>query len=303
MTTNKIMTLSDIVSSSIVRLDNSCKDDINNKKVEIIMDEYGSIIKQIKSILVNAYGPNDYLIDLNSGYQSYGFKIILEEGKNSLYNKYIRLYSNVYDGLPVYSIVNDKIDKSKIILTLFEQMINGRAFPYHILEKVIDRYIQSTSEFEFFDHFEKLKQPQQLKDFFVKSKTFKDTKEQRLCKSFYGNMSKAENARRQASFTFSPSKAEIVLLKNKKGDFEPGFLFNLPVLSSIKFKYAIPMFPADLDAAIDELFEKFDKKFLKCIIDIIGRAEKLTIKEKKQLIHLPKAELVGRFKIAEMLLY
>lgn len=303
MTNNKIVTLSDITNHCIVKDKNPCQDDMDNKKIEATMVEYGSLINQIRHILVNAYGPSEYPLDVNSSYQAYGFKIIVEKSQNSLHHKYVRVYTNVYDGLSVYSVINDKVDKSKIILTLFEQMVNGREFPYHIFEKVIDRYIQVTNDFEFFAKFEKNPVPQHLKDFFVKSKTYKDTKEQRLCKSFYGYISKVENVRRQASFSFSPSKVEIVLLKDQKGEFVPGFLFNLPVLSSVKFKYAIPMFPDDLDAALDELFDKFHKKFFKCIIDIIGRAEKLKPKEKKQLVHLPKEELIGRFKIAEMLLY
>jgi hypothetical protein len=275
----------------------------NKEKQEAAMKEYDPLIKQIRSILVDKYGPKTYPIEINDPYQTYGFRIVLETGPRPFDNKYLRVYNNVYDGQAVYSIFNDKIDKSKVVLTLFEQLMAGRDFPSYIMEAVIDRYIKETNEFEFFEKFEKSAIPQQLKDFFVKTKTYKDTKEQRLCKSYYGYLSKTENSRKQTSFSFSPSKVEIVLLRDEKGGFVPGFLFNLPVLSTLKFKYAVPMFSDNMEASIDELFEKFNAKFIKCVVNIIGRAENLKLKEKKLMMTLPRAELIGRLKVTEMLTY
>lgn len=275
----------------------------NHQKQEAAMKEYDPLIKQIRTILIDKYGPNTYPIESNDTYQTYGFRLIVELGQKTVDNKYFRVYNNVYDGQPVYSIFNDKIDKGKVVFTLFEQLMSGRDFPSYVMDTVIDRYIKETNEFEFFSKFEKSVTPQHLKDFFVKTKTYKDTKEQRLCKSYYGYLSKVENSRKQMSFSFSPSKVEIVLMRDKKGDFVPGFLFNLPVLSTLKFKYAVPMFSDNMDASIDELFEKFNAKFLKCVVDIIGRAENLKLKEKKLMMTLPRAELIGRLKVTEMLTY
>lgn len=275
----------------------------NYRKQEAAMKEYDPLIKQIRSILIDTYGANNYPIESNDTYESYGFRIIVELGQTPIENKYFRVYSYVYNGEPVYSIFNDKIDKCKVVLSLFEQLIAGRDFPSYIMDSVIDRYIKETNEFEFFSKFEKSKTPQQLKEFFVKTKTYKDTKEQRLCKSYYGYLSKVENLRKQNNFSFSPSKVEIVLIKDKKGAFVPGFLFNLPVLSNLKFKYAIPMFSDNVEASIDELFAKFNEKFLKCVVDIIGRAENLKLKDKKLMMTLSRAELIGRLKVTEMLTY
>jgi hypothetical protein len=275
----------------------------NKEKQEAAMKEYEPLIKQVRAILVDKYGSKHYHLESNDTYQTCGFRMILESGPKFSDNKYLRVYNNVYDGQSVYSIFNDKIDKSKVVLTLFEQLMAGRDFPSYIMDTVIDRYIKETNEFEFFSHFEKSVTPQQLKDFFVKTKTYKDTKEQRLCKSYYGYLSKAENSRKQTSFSFSPSKVEIVLMRDSQGAFVPGFLFNLPVLSTLKFKYAVPMFSDNMAVSIDELFEKFNAKFIKCVVDIIGRAENLKLKEKKLMMTLPRAELIGRLKVTEMLTY
>lgn len=275
----------------------------NDIKQEAAMKEYDPLIKQIRDILIDNYGANNYPVEINDNYESYGFRLIVEFGQIPIDNKYFRVYNYVYDGQSVYSIFNDKVDKSKIVLSLFEQLIADRDFPSYIMDSVIDRYIKETNEFEFFAKFEKSKTPQQLKDFFVKTKTYKDTKEQRLCKSYYGHLSKVENLRKQNNFSFSPSKVEIVLMRDKEGSFVPGFLFNLPVLSNLKFKYAIPMFSDNVEASIDKLFAKFNAKFLKCVVDIIGRAENLKLKDKKLMMKLPREELIGRLKIAEMLTY
>ena len=274
------------------------KDTIHRQEAQ--MKDYEPLIKQVRSIMVEKYGLRDYPLEDNS---TDGFKLLVERGPTSLDTKYFRVYNHVYDGQAVYTIFNDKIDKSKVVLTLFEQLMAGRALPASIMDTVIDRYIKETDEFEFFSKFEKSPVPQHLKDFFVKTKTYKDTKEQRLCKSYYGHMSKTENSRKNSNFSFSPSKVEIVLLKDNQGDFVPGFLFNLPVLSTLKFKYAVPMFSDNMEADINQMFEKFNAKFLKCVVDMIGRAENLKLKERKLMMTLPREELIGRLKVTEMLTY
>lgn len=270
------------------------------KRQEAAMHDYEPLIKQVRTIMADKYGPRDYPLEENS---AYGFKLLVERGASSFDTKYFRVYNHVYDGQAVYTIFNDKIDKSKVVLTLFEQLMAGRALPASIMDTVIDRYIKETDEFEFFSKFEKSPVPQTLKDFFVKTKTYKDTKEQRLCKSYYGHMSKTENSRKNNNFSFSPSKVEIVLLKDSQGAFVPGLLFNLPVLSTLKFKYAVPMFSDNMEADINQMFEMFNAKFLKCVVDMIGRAENLKLKEKKLMMTLPREELIGRLKVTEMLTY
>lgn len=282
----------------ITSFEKADKDAIHRK--EAAMNDYEPLIKQVRSIMVEKYGLRDYPLEDNS---TYGIKLLVERGPTSLDTKYFSVYNHVYDGQAVYTVFNDKIDKSKVILTLFEQLMAGRALPAYIMDTVIDRYIQETNEFEFFSKFEKSPVPQTLKEFFVKTKTYKDTKEQRLCKSYYGHMSKTENSRKNNNFSFSPSKVEIVLLKDEKGAFVPGLLFNLPVLSTLKFKYAIPMFSDNMEASIDKMFEKFNAKFLKCVVDMIGRAENLKLKERKLMMTLPRDELIGRLKVTEMLTY
>lgn len=282
----------------ITSFEKADKDSIHRK--EAAMNDYEPLIKQVRSIMVEKYGLRDYPLEDNS---TYGIKLLVERGPTSLDTKYFSVYNHVYDGQAVYTVFNDKIDKSKVILTLFEQLMAGRALPAYIMDTVIDRYIQETNEFEFFSKFEKSPVPQTLKEFFVKTKTYKDTKEQRLCKSYYGHMSKTENSRKNNNFSFSPSKVEIVLLKDEKGAFVPGLLFNLPVLSTLKFKYAIPMFSDNMEASIDKMFEKFNAKFLKCVVDMIGRAENLKLKERKLMMTLPRDELIGRLKVTEMLTY
>lgn len=282
----------------ITSFEKADKDAIHRK--EAAMNDYEPLIKQVRSIMVEKYGLRDYPLEDNS---TYGLKLLVERGPTSLDTKYFSVYNHVYDGQAVYTVFNDKIDKSKVILTLFEQLMAGRALPAYIMDTVIDRYIQETNEFEFFSKFEKSPVPQTLKEFFVKTKTYKDTKEQRLCKSYYGHMSKTENSRKNNNFSFSPSKVEIVLLKDEKGAFVPGLLFNLPVLSTLKFKYAIPMFSDNMEASIDKMFEKFNAKFLKCVVDMIGRAENLKLKERKLMMTLPRDELIGRLKVTEMLTY
>lgn len=94
-----------------------------------------------------------------------------------------------------------------------------------------------------------------------------------------------------------------MLLKDSQGAFVPGLLFNLPVLSTLKFKYAVPMFSDNMEADINQMFERFNAKFLKCVVDMIGRAENLKLKEKKLMMTLPREELIGRLKVTEMLTY
>jgi hypothetical protein len=299
-----LTTLLQSINKGVIKATTFDKSDKDNElKHEAAMKDYEPLIKQIRTILIDKYGANTYPLESNDTYKSYGFRMIVERAQKTVDNKYIRVYNNVYDGQSAYTVVNDKVDKTKVVLTLFEQLIAGRDFPSYIMDTVIDRYIKETNDFEFFSKFEKSPTPQQLKDFFVKTKTYKDTKEQRLCKSYYGFLSKVENSRKQTSFSFSPSKVEIILMRDKKGNFVPGFLFNLPVLSTVKFKYAIPMFSDNMEAEIDTLFDKFNAKFLKCVVDIIGRAENLKLKEKKLMMTLPRAELIGRLKVTEMLTY
>lgn len=269
----------------------------------VVNKEYKPLMQTLRPILIDTYGANDYLIETNEYSKDYGFKVIIEKGQKPADNKYIRVYKNNYCGLDVYKIFTDKVDKAKILLTIFKTLIDNKPFPATTIERVLERYIQDTDAFEFFSKFEKNTVPTQLDIFFTKSKSYKDMKEYRLCKSYYGHVSKAQNALKQTSFSFSPAKVEIALIKNKKGEFIPALLFNLPVLSTLKFKYAIPMFSDDVQADIEELSEKFNGKFLKCITDIIGRAEKLSLKERKHLMTLPRQELIGRLKVAEMYNY
>lgn len=279
------------------------KEATEHKKNEERMQEYSKIVSLLRKILVDSYGEREYPLAENNMYQSYGFCMVVEKGATPLYNSNIRVFKNEYSGQSVYSISTDRLEKNKILLTLFESLMAGRTFPSSVIDTVINRYVRETDEFEFFSKFDVDPIPTELKTFFTKSKSYKDMKEYRLCKSYYGFVSKGENARKNSGFSYSPAKVELAMLRNSKGEFEPAFLFNLPVLSTLKFKYAVPMFSDNMEASVDELFEKFNTKFLKCVVDIIGRAEKLRLKEKKLLLTLPREELIGRLKVAEMLTY